>query len=143
MFANQRAVKYGDESARQSPDGTLDMKSMFGAGTLQEKDSGAGMQERSLQVQITNPGMRNNYGAAERVEKQRITARSMDVVARSGNQRPSEVVDSAMDHSFIWGQVGEGEDIAPEKPSMVVNGLLVVGALACAWWMLWGDKDKD
>lgn len=102
-------------TARQSPEPTLDMVEQFGHGTKQPMSTGAQLAERSLQVEITNPGMRfsSQAGAAVRQEKQRITARPVDVAVRSGNQNPQAVLDKDISHGFIWGYKGTGEDPAP------------------------------
>src|SRR6056297_113737 len=119
------------ESAQQSPEPTTNKQLTFGAGTLAAKDTGAGLVERSMQVEITNPSMRTQQTAPVREEKQRLTARSMDVVARSGNQRPSEV-DQRIPDNFIWGVAGEGDDplnYVPPRPSLWSQGLLGIAFL--------------
>ena len=132
------------ESAQQSQLPTRDHKSDFGSGTLTAKDSGANMQERSLQVQITNPGMRTKQTAPAREEKQRLTARTMNVVARSGNQRPSEI-DERIPNNFIWGMAGEGEEPQPpaaQPPSVWGNVLLAGIGVAVIWGMYKYVEDK-
>ncbi len=105
-------------TAHQSPEPTLDMVEQFGHGTKQPMSTGADMAERSLQVEITNPGMRFNdqAGTAVREEKRRITARPVDVAVRSGNQDPKAVIDKNLSHSFIWGYKGTGQDPTPPQP---------------------------
>lgn len=126
------------ESAQQSPLPTREQRGEMGAGTLREKDTGAGMVERSMQVQITNPGMRSAQGPAVREEKQRLTARAVDVVARSGNQRPSEV-DARVDDGFIWGLAGEGDAPAP-RPSLNPTTLLMLAGVGLGAYLLFGRK---
>lgn len=131
------------ESAKQSPEQTVNPAHAFGAGTLAPKPSSAPLQERSLQVEITNPAMRRKHSPAKREEKQRLTARSVDVVARSGNQRPSEV-DQRIPDGFIWGMAGSGD--APAAPAMdgvmdTVRGLatrrnlMIAGGVAAFYFM--------
>jgi len=144
MFAQTMVAHDGHESARQAPTQTRDMHDTFGVGTRGEKDTGARMVERSMTVEITNPGMRVQGSPARREEKQRLTARSVDVVARSGNQRPDEVMDSTVDHGFIWGQVGEGDEPTPTapRPNPWINAGLFAAFAGIMWWMVKSTK-KD
>jgi hypothetical protein len=124
------------ESAQQSPLPTVDHVAMFGHGTLQHKDTGAGLVERSLTVQKTNPSMKNGYGPAVREEKQRITSRAMDVYARSGNQSPAEI-DERVDPAFIWGQVGEGDEV---QSRFTTTHLLVLAGIGLGAFLLFKRK---
>lgn len=108
---------------------TRDMPEQFGVGTARQKSTGADLVERSMQVEITNPGMRAAHGRPVRAEAQRLTARSMDVMVRSGNQQP-EQVDGSIPHGFIWGQQGTGDAIAIPSPAPFLLLMAGVGAVA-------------
>ncbi len=110
-----------------------DMPEQFGVGTAKQKDTGAGMVERSMQVQITNPGMRAAHGKPVREEAQRLTARSMDVMVRSGNQVPDQV-DGTLPRSLAWGQAGVGDPIAIPSPMPFL--MLVVGVGVAAFLLM-------
>jgi hypothetical protein len=123
------------ESAQQSPLPTVDHVEAFGHGTLQHKDTGAGLVERSMQVEITNPGMRSQQGPAVREEAQRLTARSVDVMVRSGNQRPGEV-DGRVPDGFIWGQLGEGDPVAAPQPFLTPTAMLLLAGVGLGAYLL-------
>lgn len=109
-----------------------------GQGTqVQTNNTGAPIAVRSTQVQITNPGMKAaaRNGPLTLESKRRITARAVDVSVRSGNNDPTQTVDSQA-RSFIWGLRGEGD---PKQPTAGQKyGLLALVGVGLAFaFMSW------
>lgn len=134
-----RAITDANDPRVQMQEPTLDMAEQFGQGTEHETDdTGAGIVEREMQVEVTSPAIRHAGGstAPEEVNRDSVTPRRMNVHMRSGNANWSTGFDSkaAPEQTALVGTrdflPGMGADIGGIPP-----WALIAGGAAAAYFL--------